>query len=166
VIVDGRLPWPLVFQVLGIAAAVWLVVHTWQLALLLFTALIVAAAILPAARWGERRRVPRTVTVLVVWLAVAGVFALMGRLLWPPLSREAQQFIDQLPRLVENAKVWFGGLEDWIGQWGATLPTPKPEAVHGLAGKLVENTLRVTAGAVGAVGKAWSRVATPRLTCR
>jgi hypothetical protein len=24
----GRLPWPLVFQALGVVAAVWLVVHT------------------------------------------------------------------------------------------------------------------------------------------
>jgi hypothetical protein len=29
--VDGRLPWPLVFQVLAVAAAVWLVIATWTL---------------------------------------------------------------------------------------------------------------------------------------
>jgi predicted PurR-regulated permease PerM len=57
--VDGRLPWPLVFQVLAVAAAVWLVIATWTLWLLVFTALIIAAAILPAARLGERYRIPR-----------------------------------------------------------------------------------------------------------
>ena len=58
-----RLPWPLVFQLIGIGVAVYLVVSTWQVWLLFFTALIVAAAILPAARWAERYRVPRGVTV-------------------------------------------------------------------------------------------------------
>jgi len=151
VTLGGRLPWPLVLQLLGVVAAVWVIVNTWQLWLLLLTALIVAAAILPAARWGERRGVPRALTVLGVWVGVVAVFGLMGGLLWPPLSREAQQFIEQLPRLIENAKAWIGGVEDWIGRWGATLPTPKPETVQGALGTVVANTLRVTAGAVGAV---------------
>ncbi len=49
----NRLPWPLVFPVLGVLAAVWLVVQTWPIWILAFTAVIVAAAILPAARLGE-----------------------------------------------------------------------------------------------------------------
>ena len=42
---SGRLPWPLVFQVLAVIALVWVVVKTWQIWLLAFTALIVASAI-------------------------------------------------------------------------------------------------------------------------
>ncbi|HEX3175521.1 MAG TPA: AI-2E family transporter, partial [Methylomirabilota bacterium] len=94
-----RLPWPMVFQLLGVIAAVWLVVATWQIWLLFFIALIIAAAMLPAAHWGERRRIPRGLTVLAVYVAVAGVFALMGRLLWPALSEQWMQFTDQLPKL-------------------------------------------------------------------
>lgn len=104
----GRLPWSLVFRVLGVVAAVWLVVHTWQIWLLIFTALIVAAAILPAARFGERYRVPRGATVIVVYAVAAGLMTLMGRLLWPALSEQSQQFMDQLPRLSENVKGWVG----------------------------------------------------------
>ena len=58
----ARLPWPLVFQVLGVLAAVGLVVSTWEIWLLLFTALVLAAAIRPAARLGERYAVPRGVS--------------------------------------------------------------------------------------------------------
>ena len=126
-IVDGRLPWPLVLQVLAVAAAVWLVIATWTLWLLVFTALTIAAAILPAARLGERYRVPRGVTVLLVYLLVAAVLALMGRLLWPALSEQWRQFVDQLPRLVDNVKGWLGGLQVFVGRWGATLPTAPTE---------------------------------------
>lgn len=146
-----RLPWPLVFQVLGVLAAVWLVVATWQMWLLIFTALIVAAAILPAAQLGERYRVPRAVTVLVVYVLVAAVFALMGRLLWPALREQGLQFIEQLPRMVDNVRGWLGNLDLWIGQWGASLPAPKGQDVQDMVGTIVANTLRVTAGAVGAV---------------
>jgi len=147
----NRLPWPLVLQVLGVAAAVWLVVHTWQIWVLAFTALIVAAAILPAARLGERWRIPRGVTVLAVFAGFAGVLALMGRLLWPALKEQGIQFMDQLPRLVDNVRQWLGDLDGLLLRWGASLPAPKPESFQGIAGTLIANTLQVTAGAVGFV---------------
>lgn len=147
----SRLPWPLVFQVLGVAAGVWLVVRTWQVWVLAFTAVIVAAAILPAARWGERYRIPRGITVLGVYLLVAGVLTLMGRLLWPALKDQWEQFMAQLPRLVDNVRQWLGDLDVLLWRWGAQLPTPKAEDVQGLVATLLANTFAVTAGVVGFV---------------
>ena len=74
----SRLPWPMIVQVLGVAAAVWLVLATWQVWVLLFTALIIAAAILPAARAGERHGIPRGLVVLSIDVSVVAVFSLMG----------------------------------------------------------------------------------------
>ncbi|MGH7279128.1 MAG: AI-2E family transporter, partial [Candidatus Rokuibacteriota bacterium] len=145
-----RLPWPLVFQVVGVLLAVWLVVQTWQIWLLVFMALIVAAAILPAARLGERYRVPRGVTVLTVYLVVVGVFALMGGLLWPALSEQGQQFMQQLPKFIENARGWVGNVEYYMGRWGGSIPTPTTGNLESMVGAIAANTLRVTAGALGA----------------
>jgi predicted PurR-regulated permease PerM len=147
--IRGRLPWPLVFQILAVIAVVWLVVHTWQIWLLVFTALIIAAAILPAARVGERYRVPRSVTVLIVYAAVAGLLTLMGRLLWPALSEQWQQFITQLPRLIENVKGWVGDVQFFLLRWGGSLPTPKADNLDAVVGALLANTFRFTAGAAG-----------------
>ena len=147
----SRLPWPIVFQVLAVAAAVWLFVVTWQVWTLLFTALIVAAAILPAARIADRWRIPRGLVVLVVYIVVAGVFTLMGRLLWPALSEQWTQFMDQLPKLIENVRGWIGNVDYWLGQWGASLPSPQVDKVEGLASILLGNAMRLTTGAVGAV---------------
>jgi predicted PurR-regulated permease PerM len=150
-VIDGRLPWPLVFQVLGVAALVWLFIATWPVWLLTFTALVIASAILPAARVGERYRVPRAVTVLIVYLVVAGIMTLMGRMLWPALSEQWQQFVDQLPRLIDNVKGWVGDLQVLFGQWGATVSAPKTDNLQAVAGALLANTMRLTAGTVGAV---------------
>jgi predicted PurR-regulated permease PerM len=143
----------MVLQILGVLAAVWLFVVTWQIWVLVFTALIIAAAILPAARVGERWGVPRGVTVLAVYAVVVGVFSLMGRLLWPALSEQWKQFLDQLPKLIENVRGWIGNLDYWLGQWGASLPSPQPDKVDGLSGLvgiLVGNAIRLSTGAVGA----------------
>lgn len=145
------MPWTLVFQVVAVAAGVWLFTVTWPVWLLAFTALIVAAAILPAARLGQRYRVPRGVTVVVVYLVVAGVLTLMGRLLWPALSEQWQQFVAQLPRLVDNLRGWLGNIDVYLEQWGASLPSPKAGHVEGIVGTLVASTLKVTTGVVGAV---------------
>lgn len=146
-----RLPWPLVFQVLGVLAAVWLVVHTWQIWLLVFTALVVAAAILPAARVAGRFRVPRGATVLGVYLLAVAILSLMGRLLWPALTEQWAQFIEQLPKFIENVRRWLGLLDVFVGRWGASLPVPKAADFQGAAQALVANSLSVTAGVFGAV---------------
>jgi predicted PurR-regulated permease PerM len=149
-LIDGRLPWPLVLQVLAVAAVVWLFISTWTLWLLIFTALTIASAILPAARLGERYRIPRGVTVLLVYLLAAGILTLMGRLLWPALSEQWRQFLEHLPWLVENVKEWLGGLRVLLGQWGASLPKAPTEGLDTVAGTLLANTFRFTAGAAGA----------------
>ena len=146
-----RLPWPLVFQVVGVLVAVAFVVATWQVWMLLFTSLIIAAAILPAARIGQRFRIPRGITVLAVYVVAAGVFTLMGRLLWPALSEQWHQFIDQLPRLIDNVKGWLGDVQGFFGQWGVSAPAPKADNVQGLAAILLGNAVRVTTGAVGVI---------------
>jgi len=148
-VTHGRLPWPLVLQVLGVVAAVWLVVATWPVWLLLFTALIIAAAILPAARLGERYRVPRAVTVLIVYVAAAGIMTLMGRLLWPVLNEQWKQFVDQLPRLVDNVKDWIGDVRVFFEQWGGAMSVPPADSLQGVAGSVLANTMRITAGTVG-----------------
>jgi len=100
----ARLPWPLVFQVVGVVAAAWLFVHTWQFWVLAFTALILAAAILPAARLGQRYRVPRAVTVLAVYAIVIGIALVMELLLWRALSEQWSELMAQLPQVVEKVK--------------------------------------------------------------
>jgi predicted PurR-regulated permease PerM len=133
-----RLPWPLVFQVVGVLAALWFIVHTWQIWMLVFTAMIVAAAILPAARFGERYRVPTGLTVVGVYLGAAAVLALMGRLLWPAIREQWGQFRDQLPRLIQNLQRVLDRL-DVLG-WSAAVPAPNAEQLQNLTGTLLANT--------------------------
>ena len=56
-------PWSWLWKILGVGAVLWLLVYTWQLWLLLLSALILAASMLPVARLGERWRVLRSFTV-------------------------------------------------------------------------------------------------------
>ncbi|OGK83147.1 MAG: hypothetical protein A2X52_09195 [Candidatus Rokubacteria bacterium GWC2_70_16] len=147
------LPWATIGRLLAAVAGVWVLARTWQLWMLLLTALILAAAMLPAARWGDRHRVPRLVTVAGVYLGAALVVAVLGRFLVPAFVEQGTQFAGQLPALVENAKGWAAQLIAWGARWEIPLPAV-PAGGEGLAGLgkiLLENTLRATAGVIGAV---------------
>jgi predicted PurR-regulated permease PerM len=74
----------------------------------------------------------------------------MGRLLWPALSEQWKQFMDQLPRLVDNVKGWVGDLQGFVQQWGGSVSAPKADDLKTVAGALLANTVRLTAGTVGA----------------
>ncbi len=144
-------PWPWVWRLLAVMAAVWLFVQTWQLWLLAFTALIVAAAMLPAARWGERHRIPRAVTVLAIYVGLAFMFSLLGRFLAPVLSDQTAQLLSRLPQAIERVKTWLGGLESVRARLPFDIPSPKAEGLQGVGAALLQATYRATAGAVGAL---------------
>src|SRR5438093_4958975 len=44
-----------------------------------------------------RRRVPRALAILTIYLAVIGVFVLVGLMVVPPLVAQATEFWDRLP---------------------------------------------------------------------
>lgn len=58
--------------ILALAAA-WLVYTLFDLVLVIITAIVIASAIEPAARWFTRHSVPRVVAVLIVYLAFISV---------------------------------------------------------------------------------------------
>ncbi|MBI2525729.1 MAG: AI-2E family transporter [Candidatus Rokubacteria bacterium] len=147
------LPWATIGRLLAAVAGVWVFARTWQLWMLLLTALILAAAILPAARWGDRHRVPRLATVAGVYLGAALVVAVLGRFLVPAFVEQGTQFAAQLPALIENAKGWAAQLVAWGARWEIPLPAVPAggEGLTGLGKILLENTLRATAGVIGAV---------------
>jgi predicted PurR-regulated permease PerM len=148
------LPWASIGRLVAAGVLVWGVVQTWQLWLLLLTALIVAAAILPAARWGDRHRMPRILTVAGVYLGAALVLLVLGRFLVPALAEQGAEFGRRLPAYVDNVRAWAGQIVAWSARWELPLPALPQGGGDGFqqVGRvLLENTLRATAGVVGAV---------------
>jgi predicted PurR-regulated permease PerM len=79
--------------------------------LLVYVSALFAVAFSPVVRWLERRRlpglgtwVPRTLAIAIVYLAILGALVGVGFLILPPLIRQARQFVDDLPSLVEHAQ--------------------------------------------------------------
>lgn len=147
------LSWSTIGRLLLAGFGVWVLIQTWQLWIIFIMALIVAAALLPAARWGDHYRVPRIVTVVGVYAAAAALMGALGAFLVPALVEQGTQFARQLPRLLENVRAAVGWVIAWGARWEIPLPGAPAEHGQGLEGigqVLIENTLRATAGVIGA----------------
>ena len=92
-------------------AALFALVRLWPVIILLVTAFIFMAALLPYVEWLVHRRVPRTLAVVIVGLTILAVIAGLFALVVPGMVDEFQNIRDNLP---ENARK----LEDFLADFG------------------------------------------------
>ncbi len=140
-------------QILGLVAAAWLIVVSWQLLVLIFLALTVAAAMLPAVEWAEAWRVPRTLSVAVIYLGVLLFFVVLAILIVPIAVAQGRQFYEQAPAYYAFLWEWFQRAQAWASEqhFSFEMPTPTGEGLAGLGKELFKRTFDVTAGVFGAV---------------
>jgi predicted PurR-regulated permease PerM len=95
---------------LAALALVWLIANFSSILLMLFLAILLAVAITPAVDMLERQRLPRTVAIVLIYIALLGVVALAIGVLVPVLIEEIGQLSTNLPESTER-------LLEMPGQW-------------------------------------------------
>lgn len=101
-------------SLLIILATVLGLVLLWQLrglVIILMIALVLAASIAPVVRWAERLRIPRWLSVIVVYLTILGVLAGVGLLIGPPVVTQIERLISQVPLYLETLRSL---VRDWV----------------------------------------------------
>jgi predicted PurR-regulated permease PerM len=85
-------------------ALLWLLARIWTILLLVFIAIMLAAAVNPVVRRLQRSGLPRTSAVAIVFIAILGIAAGIFLLLIPPLVDEGRQLAADLPSYAERAQ--------------------------------------------------------------
>lgn len=91
----------------------WFLYMVRDILLLIFLALIIVAAIDPIVDWFQKRKIPRAVTALVIYVVFLSVIGLAISLLIPPITTEIQQLGQSFPQLVEKASTYFNVLREF-----------------------------------------------------
>jgi len=102
----------LVIIVAGIG--LWALTKLWPIVLLVLTAFIFQAALLPYVEWMVRKGLPRTVSVLLILFAILGVLAGLSALVVPAM-------VDEFVDLRDNLPVYAQDLEDLLADIGIDL---------------------------------------------
>lgn len=97
-----------IFRAVLILLCFWFVYVVFDLVLMLFAAIIVASVIEPLASNAQRWRVPRAVTVIVVYIVLLALVSGVITLMIDPIRVQSQQLVHALPGAIDQAYRLFG----------------------------------------------------------
>jgi len=97
-----------VFVVIG---CIYLLYLTSDIIILLFASIILAAAIDPMVHFLEKWKIPRSLCILLIYLALLAVVGLTVYLIIPPIVSESKDLASNLPTYLNNASDWFFDLK-------------------------------------------------------
>jgi predicted PurR-regulated permease PerM len=91
-----------ILRVVIILVGFWFVYLIFDVLLMLFAAVVIASAIRPVANWMERFRVPRALSVIMVYALVLLIISGALTLMIVPLTEQTMQLVRALPSIVER----------------------------------------------------------------
>jgi predicted PurR-regulated permease PerM len=149
----------LLWKVLLIAGALWLVYQSLSYVVVALVAVMIAAAILPLADLAQRRRVPRFASVAAVYVLGLGGLTLLVILLVPVIAEQGQQLATRLPGYRDQAVAWIQSTLEMTGRWGGPRRFRIPEiglkevgpVLQGLAQRSLQATRGIFSGAIAMV---------------
>jgi len=130
--------------VVGVVLGAYLLYQLRLLLILVFLAILLAAGLYGVVRLFERF-LPRIVAVLISYALLIGVIGLVLFLIFPPLIRQAVDFVDDLPRIADDLRAGAISLIDGI-------------AGHGTGEEIIDT---LTSGAQGSVPELGSLLSVP-----
>jgi predicted PurR-regulated permease PerM len=85
---------------------------TWQLrglVMIFFVCLIMASAMRPVVEWGGRKRIPRPLTIILLYILILFVLSVILSFLIPPLVTETTQLISRVSSLIGVSELQLDG---------------------------------------------------------
>ncbi|MBX3209554.1 MAG: AI-2E family transporter [Labilithrix sp.] len=117
------------FLAVSAAIAVAVLVAASSVLLPFVLALVIAYVLTPAVAWVERKRVPRALAIILVYVVVLGSFGVVVRLVAPRVAQEVANFRRELPVISKTIKTeWVPEVQQRLRALG--LGGKEPEAVE------------------------------------
>lgn len=134
-----------------LAGVLILVVYELKVLIMcLIFALTLASAIAPVAEWAEKKKIPRMITVIVIYIITALVYAFLAVSLLPTIAEQGLKLYENLPGYTNKLVTWYHSALNLAGD-NANAITVNVDDMRGLATKLLQKTLNMTAGFAGLI---------------
>jgi len=115
-----------------------------DIVVILFTTIIISSALDPTIDWLKGKHLPRSLSVIIVYVFVLAVIAGSVSLLVPPIAGEVKELAGKLPDLYQNLQVYLSGDSPLYD------PMIAEEIQKALSG-LGDNLSKITGGIFGTV---------------
>lgn len=94
---DLHIPLVTLLKVLGTGLAAWAAYILWPEFLLFLVSIILAVTLHPAVSWMERRRVGRSLGVVIIAVVALGLFGVFVAFVLPPLTTQMSHLVREFP---------------------------------------------------------------------
>ncbi|MDQ2787340.1 MAG: AI-2E family transporter [Chloroflexota bacterium] len=88
-----------IFLILAIAGGILLITRLWEIILLLIIALVLAGTFSPVVSWLERHRVPRSLALGLILIALLAFIVGLGALIIPAMVHQFSMLSSEAPRI-------------------------------------------------------------------
>jgi predicted PurR-regulated permease PerM len=138
-------------KIVLIVLLIWFLWAVRDVVLLFLISTIISSAIDPVADFLRKRKIPRGLSVLMVYAVFLGFVALIGFLLVPPITQQFEQIskTDVYDSFIDKIGVYRENLTH--SEWGRALNDSIKEFAGNLGGKLFDTTKGVFNGIIAVI---------------
>ncbi|OGE81509.1 MAG: hypothetical protein A3E98_02915 [Candidatus Doudnabacteria bacterium RIFCSPHIGHO2_12_FULL_48_11] len=138
-----------ILKVLLVLLLVWFLFAIREIVLLFIISIIIASAIDPLADFLHKKRVPRALSVLLVYVLFLGLLGLIVSLLVPPIAEEFKVIAES--DFQEDFVSKIGIYKDQLGGLGEAIQNNLRSLAGGISGTIFETTKSVFSGLISVI---------------
>jgi predicted PurR-regulated permease PerM len=102
-----------ILRTIFILLLLWFIYLVRDILLLVFLAIVIVSAIDPIVDWFQKRKIPRSLTVIAVYVIFISVLSSIVILLIPPLTNELRGLGENVPQLAEKITGYFSSAREY-----------------------------------------------------
>lgn len=140
-----------IIRVLVVLIAAFIVYLVRDVLAMLFVAIIFSAAVDPTVDWLQKRKIPRAVSMLLVYAVLLLIATLVILAMIPPLTEQIGQLVNNLPRYADKISTGINTLRDQANG-NSVADNSLTKALESLSDNLAEATKSVFVTITGIFG--------------
>lgn len=143
-----------ILRTIFILLLLWFLYLVRDIILLVFLAFIIVSAIDPIVDWFQKKKVPRSIIVLAVYILTFAIFGAAISLLVPPLVSEIRGLGENFPSLIEKFSGYFKVIRDFASSHN--LQQQVSNFSGSIAEKLSQLSSNIFSGTISFIGGIFS----------
>jgi predicted PurR-regulated permease PerM len=140
------------FKIALFIAGIFLIYQLRNLVLIVLSAVVIASVLEPGTRWFIKRKIPRAISVIIMYAIMIALILSFVSFILPPLFNETISALNGLPRSIKTADI-FNGLPSGTLTGARTIfpEIPSTVAVGDLVGYVTNSLAGFSGGTFNAV---------------
>lgn len=102
-----------ILRTILILLLLWFLFLIRDILILVFLALVIVSAIDPIVDWSQKKRIPRSLAVLVIYILAISIIVTAISFLIAPITSEIRGFVENFPSLASKFSGYFQGVQSY-----------------------------------------------------